>query len=344
MLLSEFDYHLPPELIAQQPLAERASSRIMVVDRRREAFTDKLFREFPGLLAKGDVLVLNNTKVFPARLMGRSQTGSAVEIFLVEADKDGTWTALARPAKRLRPGKRIDFGNGELAARIIDKLPDGKVRLRFITSGDVPELIDRLGRTPLPPYIKRDNAALDSDRERYQTVFARERGAIAAPTAGLHFSPEILQALREKGVRVVEITLHVGYGTFEPVRVDDVARHSVSPETYEIGDAAAQELNRARTESRRIVAVGTTSTRALEHNRGTFGDFTPGRHTADLTILPGYEFKAVGALLTNFHLPKSSLLVLISAFAGHKLIMNSYKHAVTERYRFYSYGDCMFIC
>jgi len=342
MLISEFDYHLPPELIAQEPLAERARSRMLVVDRTGRSFRDEKFTGFPQFLHSGDVLVLNNTKVFPARLFGRTESGANVEIFLVRRAENAVWETLARPARRLRPGKRITFDE-RLAAEVIEKTDDGKVLLSFDADGDLDRTIDEIGRTPLPPYIKRDGSAIDADRERYQTVFARNRGAIAAPTAGLHFTPAILDEIKNIGVTIAEITLHVGYGTFEPVRVENVGEHRVMPEIYEIDARAADVLNSARSDGRRIVAVGTTTTRALEHNAATFDRFAAGEHSADLTMTPGYRFGAADAMLTNFHLPKSSLLVLVSTFAGHELIMRAYEHAVAERYRFYSYGDCMFI-
>ena len=342
MLISEFDYHLPPELIAQEPLAERARSRMLVVDRKARGFRDEKFTAFPQFLHSGDVLVLNNTKVFPARLFGRTESGANVEIFLVRREENAVWETLARPARRLRPGKRITFDK-RLAAEVIEKTDDGKVVLSFDADGDLDRTIDEIGRTPLPPYIKRDGSAIDADRERYQTVFARNRGAIAAPTAGLHFTPAILDEIRDTGAAIAEVTLHVGYGTFEPVRVENVDEHRVMPEIYEIDAGAADVLNSAKSERRRIVAVGTTTTRALEHNAATFDGFTTGEHSADLTITPGYRFGAVDVMLTNFHLPQSSLLVLVSTFAGHELIMRAYEHAVAERYRFYSYGDCMLI-
>jgi S-adenosylmethionine:tRNA ribosyltransferase-isomerase len=342
MLISEFDYKLPPELIAQEPLVDRASSRMLAVDRAGSGFTDEEFTAFPQFLHRGDVLVLNNTKVFPARLLGRTESGANVEIFLVREAGNGMWETLARPARRLRPGKKIAFGK-RLAAEVIEKTDEGKLSLRFKAAGDLDRIVDEIGKTPLPPYIKRDTIGTDADRERYQTVFARKRGAIAAPTAGLHFTPEILDAIKNKGVTIAEITLHVGYGTFEPVRVDDLAEHRVSPETYTIDDVTADLLNDAKTNGRRMVAVGTTTTRALEHNLSKFNTFMAGAHTADLTITPGYRVNAVDALLTNFHLPRSSLIVLVSTFAGHELIMRAYEHAVAEKYRFYSYGDCMFI-
>jgi len=341
--IEEFDFELPEELIASVALPERSASRMLTVDRRSGSFDDARFAGLPGFLRGDDVLVLNNTRVFPARLFGRIATGANVEVFLVEELETDVWSTLARPARRLAAGKRIDFGPG-LAAEVLERGSDGgTVKLRFESDGPVDEMIDRLGRTPLPPYIRRDRESPDTDRERYQTVFAKERGAIAAPTAGLHFTPEILEELQGKGVTVTEVTLHVGYGTFEPVRVDEIAKHRVQPERYVLSAETAQLLNAARADSRRIVAVGTTTTRTLEYNIAKFGAFTAASGHADLTILPGHDFRAVDALLTNFHLPKSSLLFLVSAFAGRELIMDACRHAVRERYRFYSYGDCMFI-
>jgi S-adenosylmethionine:tRNA ribosyltransferase-isomerase len=341
MLITEFDYELPDELIAQEPLAERSASRILVVDRERCEFSDHLFAAFPSFVRSGDLIVINNTRVFPARLLGKSETGANVELFLVEEREAGTWETLARPARRLRPGKRVVFGD-ELTAEVIEKTDDGRVIVRFEADGDLDRLIDEIGRTPLPPYIKRQ-ADDNGDRERYQTVYAKERGAIAAPTAGLHFTPQVIDAVKGAGADIAEITLHVGYGTFEPVRVDDLSQHTVMAERYSIDDETAEKLNAAKVAGRRIIAVGTTTTRALESNIAEFAAFKSGRHAAKLTITPGYKFRAVDALLTNFHLPKSSLLVLTSTFGGHELIMRAYGHAVAERYRFYSYGDCMFI-
>ncbi|PYS99327.1 MAG: tRNA preQ1(34) S-adenosylmethionine ribosyltransferase-isomerase QueA [Acidobacteria bacterium] len=342
MLLSNFDYELPDELIAQEPSPEREGSRMLVVDRSAGSFADDTFATFADHLDPGDVLVLNNTKVFPARLFGTSDTGARVEIFLVTKAADSTWEALARPARRLREGKIIDFGSG-LKGTIEKNLSEGRVKIAFDHIGDFDEVLSRVGRTPLPPYIKRNADEVDSDRERYQTVYAKSSGAIAAPTAGLHFTKEILDRIRAKGVKIAEITLHVGYGTFEPVRADDLSQHSVLPERYEIGEADAKILNSARAENRRIVAVGTTTTRTLETAIVKHDEFVAGPRIADLTITPGYKFNAVGALLTNFHLPQSSLLILVSTFGGHELIMNAYRHAVAGKYRFYSYGDCMFI-
>ncbi len=342
MLISEFDYYLPESLIAQEALEERSASRMLVVDRSSHSFRDRTFRDLPTLLNGNDVIVLNNTKVFPARLFGRTQTGSKIEIFLVRETETGDWEVLSRPGRRLKAGKIILFGE-ELSAEVVNKLPDGKVIIRFSVTADLYSIFDRIGKTPLPPYIHRDASAVDGDRERYQTVFSKERGAIAAPTAGLHFTPEVLDAIRQRGAEIVEITLHVGYGTFEPVRDPQLEKHSVMAERYEVSEEAAESLNRARSANRRIVAVGTTTTRALESNLSHNNRFMAGGQMADLTIRPGYSFKAIDALLTNFHLPMSSLLVLTSTFGGHELIMNAYRHAVAARYRFYSYGDCMLI-
>lgn len=315
---------------------------MMIVDRGTSTVADGRFTDLPSYLRESDVLVINNTKVFPARLIGKTETGSTVEVFLVNDLGDGGWDVLARPAKRLPPGKRVNFGD-RLSATSIERRPDGMVRLSFSANGGFFEILDEVGRTPLPPYIKRGNVQSESDRERYQTVYARERGAIAAPTAGLHFTPEVLKTIRQNGVTVVEITLHVGYGTFEPIRVENLSDHRVLPERYEITDEAADTLNAARSEGRRFVAVGTTSSRALESAVRESGRFISGKHTAEITITPSYRFEAVGALLTNFHLPRSSLLVLTSTFGGYELIMGAYRHAVAAKYRFYSYGDCMLI-
>ena len=341
MLITDFDFELPDRLIAQEPLEKRENSRMLVLNRASGNFSDEHFYNFPKFLQKGDVVVLNNTKVFPARLFGERETGAKAEIFLVREIKDNIWETLARPAKRLKSGKKITFANN-LTAQVLEKTADGRVIIQFETEGDFDKILDQIGKTPLPPYIRREPGEADKDRERYQTVFARERGAIAAPTAGLHFTPQILSEVKNLGVEVAEITLHVGYGTFEPVRVSDLSEHKVLPEQCEISPETAEMLNRAKA-NQRIIAVGTTTTRALETNLSKNGNFTPGKFSADLTITPGYRFKAIDGLLTNFHLPQSSLLVLVSTFTGYEFIMKAYRHAVRENYRFYSYGDCMFI-
>ena len=341
MKISELNFDLPDDLIAQQPAERRDGSRMLLVDRSSGTFSDRGFGDIVSLLRSDDVLVLNNTRVFPARLKGISESHAKVEIFLIECLENGLWTTLARPAKRLKAGKRIDFAEG-FSATVVDRLDDGKTVVRFDTDGDFFDMLETIGQTPLPPYIKRDGDAL-ADRERYQTVFAKNRGAIAAPTAGLHFTPDVLGEIDARGVTIAEITLHVGYGTFEPVRVDDLTDHRVAPERYAISEGTAEALNKAQQDKRRIVAVGTTSTRALETTVKKNGRYVAGSHLADLTITPGYRFEAVGALLTNFHLPQSSLLLLTSTFGGHELIMSAYRHAVASKYRFYSYGDCMLI-
>lgn len=329
-------------MIAQSPAERRDSSRMMVVNRSRRFISDGYFLDLPDLLTSDDILVLNNTKVFPARLNGKTDTGSNVEVFLVNDLGEDEWEVLARPGKRLSVGKKIDF-DGELTAISLGKLPDGLVLLKFLPVRDFFSIVEKIGRTPLPPYIKREGVQDEADRARYQTVYASKRGAIAAPTAGLHFTPDVLERLRDKGVNIASITLHVGYGTFAPVRVEDLKQHSVLPERYEIDRQTSDLLNAAKAEGRRFVAVGTTTTRALESSLRQHRRFVPGKHLADLTITPGYEFRAIDALLTNFHLPRSSLLILTSTFGGLELIMDAYRHAVEEKYRFYSYGDCMLI-
>ena len=342
MQISDYEFELPDELIAQKPLENRENSRMLFVSRSEKNWRDEHFYNFPSFLREDDVLVLNNTKVFPARLLGESETGAKIEVFLVEEVEQNIWETLARPAKRLKVGKKITFDEN-LSAEVIEKSEEGRVFIRFYTNGNFDEIIDRIGKTPLPPYIKRESENSDEDRERYQTVFAKQRGAIAAPTAGLHFTPRILEDIKNRGISVTEITLHVGYGTFEPVRVEDLSKHMVLPENYEISEQTAEILNRAKSENRRIIAVGTTTTRTLESAISNDKKFYAGKNQANLTITPNYKFRAIDGLLTNFHLPQSSLLVLVSTFGGHELIMNAYRHAVAAGYRFYSYGDCMLI-
>ncbi len=342
MLITDFDFELPENLIAQKPSEKRENSRMLILNRANRNFSDERFYNFPKFLQADDVLVLNNTKVFPARLFGKTETDAKTEIFLVKEIEHLIWETLARPARRLKSGKKILFGEN-LSAEVLEKMTDGRVIIKFETDENLDEILDKIGKTPLPPYIKRDAEEADKDRERYQTVFAKNRGAIAAPTAGLHFTPEILREIEDSGITIAEITLHVGYGTFEPVRVSDLADHKVLPEHCEISVETAKILNRAKTENRRIIAVGTTTTRALETALSKNETFSAAAFAADLTITPGYKFKAIDGLLTNFHLPQSSLLVLVSTFAGYEFIMNAYNHAVRESYRFYSYGDCMLI-
>jgi len=344
MQISDFDYELPPALIAQQPLPERAASRMLVVDRATQTWSDSHFQLLPEYLKANDALVLNNTRVFPARLIGeRSPSGGAVELLLIREVESNVWKALARPARRLRKGSRILFGGSRLKAEVVDSLDNGLRIVRFESAETLDRVIDEIGETPLPPYIKRHAADDANDKNRYQTVYASQRGAIAAPTAGLHFTPNVLQAVRARGVSVTEITLHVGYGTFEPVRTDEVHLHRVAPEWSSITSEAAATINQAHARGGRVIAVGTTTTRALESAAGSDGPIRSQSGIVDLTIVPGYKFGVVDALLTNFHLPRSSLLILVSAFAGRDLILGAYRHAVMQGYRFYSYGDCMLI-
>ena len=343
MHISDFDYELPPELIAQQPLAERAASRMLVIDRAAQTWSDSQFNRLPEYLNENDALVLNNTRVFPARLAGRrTPSGGAVELLLVREIETNVWEALARPARRLGKGSRIVFGGSRLNAEVVELLNNGVRVIKFESREALDHVIDDLGETPLPPYIKRAAAGDANDKTRYQTIYASQRGAIAAPTAGLHFTPSVLQEVRARGVSITEITLHVGYGTFEPVRADDVERHRVAAEWSSITYEAALTINDARARGGRVIAVGTTTTRALE-SASCAGKIKAQSGVVDLTIIPGYRFRAVDVLLTNFHLPRSSLLILVSAFAGRDLILAAYRHAVKEGYRFYSYGDCMVI-
>ncbi len=343
MHISEFDYELPAELIAQEPLAERDASRMLVVDRRQKTWTDFSFKSFPDYLEANDVVVVNNSRVIPARLRGRREgTGGQVEIFLVRELEPKVWEVLVKPGGRLQKTSRVSFGDGKLTAEIVDEPGSELRRVRFHCEGSFEELLGELGATPLPPYIKRSSSSSTDDRERYQTVYSKHRGAIAAPTAGLHFTPNVLTAIESRAT-LAEVTLHVGYGTFEPVRVDDVDQHSVSAERFEISESAAAKINDARRKGGRVIVVGTTTMRALESSVTDEGLVLAGAGEATLTIKPGYKFRVADALLTNFHLPQSSLLILVSAFAGREFILNTYRHAVSERYRFYSYGDCMLI-
>ncbi|MBI2219674.1 MAG: tRNA preQ1(34) S-adenosylmethionine ribosyltransferase-isomerase QueA [Acidobacteria bacterium] len=350
MRVSDFDFELPPELIAQEA-APRGTSRLLVLDRGSGATRHARIGDLPGLLAPGDLLVVNDTRVFPARLLGRrAPSGGAVECMLVEriggTGSSEEWDALMHPGQKLKPGARLVFQGpaGTLHGEVLERRFFGRRRIRLwaVDGPEVGALIDALGHVPLPPYIHRPDRA--DDRERYQTIYARRRGSVAAPTAGLHFTGDILRALDARGVGRVSITLHVGYGTFQPVRAADVEQHVVEAERYEIEDAAAAQINRALDDGRRIVAVGTTTTRALESAAiAGSGRLGPGRGEASLFIYPGYTFRVVQALLTNFHLPKSSLLMLVSAFAGREPVLAAYREAVAERYRFYSYGDAMLV-
>ncbi|MBI4893403.1 MAG: tRNA preQ1(34) S-adenosylmethionine ribosyltransferase-isomerase QueA [Acidobacteria bacterium] len=338
MLLSEFDYHLPDELIAQEPLPDRAASRMLIVRRDSGTFEDRSFRDLPSFLAPGDCLALNDTRVFPARLLGiKEGTDRSVELFLLRPENPERthWAGLVRPGRHLHEGTRIVI-TPNLAAEVLETRIRGERLVRLECSTDLDQELDAAGHIPLPPYIHRlDQAA---DRERYQTVFAQQRGSVAAPTAGLHFTPKILESCAGAGATVARITLHVGLGTFQPLIHDIVEENHLHTETYSISAEAAAALQSA---SRRV-AVGTTSARTLE-SAAAIGPFTETSAETDIFIYPGYQFRAVDALLTNFHLPKSSLLLLVSAFAGKELIRAAYDFAVAQRYRFFSYGDCMLI-
>lgn len=340
MLLDEFDYELPEKLIAQTPLADRSASRLLVLERHTGKISHRNFTDFPAYLHAGDALVINDTKVIPARLLGKKDGGGAVaEVLLLHRRSANEWEALVRPGRRLRLGARIDFGEGELKAIIREELPDGGRLIQFSYEGVFEEVLDRLGEMPLPSYIKEKLV----DRERYQTVYAREAGSAAAPTAGLHFTAELLGKLQEQGIRIVPITLHVGLGTFRPVKVDDIREHTMHSEYYIITPEAADILNETRSNGGKIVAVGTTSCRVLETVSDDAGVVHAGSGWTDIFIYPGYKFKAVDVLLTNFHLPKSTLLMLISALAGRENILAAYQEAVKEEYRFFSFGDAMLI-
>lgn len=356
MNVSEFNFDLPDDLIAQQPPALRGGSRLMVLDRSSGGIVHRSFAELPSLLRPGDVLVVNDTRVFPARLIGtRLPGGGAAECFLIRPASDpDTWIALVHPGQRLREGSRMVFqrsGTSDtcatgtaLHAEITGRHFHGRRTVRLWTDdgSSVRETIDAIGHVPLPPYIKRGDAI--EDRDRYQTVYARERGSIAAPTAGLHFTPAILEELEARGIERVSITLHVGYGTFQPIRVDRVEEHEMEAEHYEVPAATAAALSKAKHEHRRVIAVGTTTTRTLESLPDASDEvISAGTGETALFITPGHEFKIVSGLITNFHLPRSSLLMLVSAFGGQQRILAAYREAVQQRYRFYSYGDAMVI-
>ncbi len=343
MLLSDFDYELPEELIAQQPLERRDASRMLVLNREKETWEDSSFELLSEYVRPTDVIVINNTRVFPARLVGqREPSGGRVEVLLMRELQSSIWEALVRPAQRVRRGDRLRFGS-ELHAEVLECAEKGLRQLKF--TGDMPlnDLINEIGQTPLPPYIKRPSGTSALDSERYQTVFAKERGAIAAPTAGLHFTPQAIESLKARGASVVEITLHVGYGTFEPVRVENIEEHHVAAEFFNISSEGAEAINDGRARGGRVIAIGTTTTRALESAVNAEGRIEPGERQTELTITPGFQFRVTDALLTNFHLPRSSLLLLVCAFAGRQFTLEVYRHAVSEHYRFYSYGDCMFV-
>lgn len=341
MNTADFDFDLPEELIAQTPLEKRDASRLLVVDKETGAFSDQHFDQIIDQLQPGDALVMNNTRVLPARLYGiKPETGGHVELLLLKNTKGDDWEVLAKPAKRLRVGAQISFGDGRLTATVVEELDHGGRIVRFGYEGIFLEVLESLGEIPLPPYIHEKLA----DRERYQTVYAKENGSAAAPTAGLHFTEELLEQIAAKGVKLVYLTLHVGLGTFRPVSVDSLDDHEMHSEFYSLSEEAAQTLRQVKVNGGRVIAVGTTSIRTLE----TIGSKFQGQIQADsgwtnIFIRPGYNWKIVDAFSTNFHLPKSTLVMLVSAFAGRSLTLEAYEHAIAERYRFFSFGDAMFI-
>ena len=361
MLVSDFNYSLPDELIAQQALSDRAASRLLHLKRGADQVRDAQFRDFPRLLRSDDLIVFNNTRVFPARLFGRrsgvkAQLLSAknpaardflrgrIEVLLTRqlARELNEWECLVRPGRKIGAGERLFFGEqDELQAEVVARGSFGERRIRFAPVQDFFAAVERIGHVPLPPYINRPDSP--TDRERYQTIYAREKGSVAAPTAGLHFTPEILAEIKARGIETAEITLHVGLGTFQPVREERVEEHKLHRESYAISPGAAAAINRALDAGRRVVAVGTTTVRTLEYAARESRRVQAGNGDADIFIYPGHEFRVVGALLTNFHLPQSTLLMLVCAFAGQQRVLDAYRHAVAERYRFYSYGDCMFL-
>ncbi|MBZ2025534.1 tRNA preQ1(34) S-adenosylmethionine ribosyltransferase-isomerase QueA [Streptococcus sanguinis] len=341
MNTADFDFDLPEELIAQTPLEKRDASRLLVVDKETGAFSDQHFDQIIDQLQPGDALVMNNTRVLPARLYGiKPETGGHVELLLLKNIQGDDWEVLAKPAKRLRVGSQISFGDGRLTATVVEELEHGGRIVRFSYEGIFLEVLESLGEMPLPPYIHEKLA----DRERYQTVYAKENGSAAAPTAGLHFTEELLEQIAAKGVKLVYLTLHVGLGTFRPVSVDSLDDHEMHSEFYSLSEEAAQTLRQVKANGGRVIAVGTTSIRTLE----TIGSKFQGQIQADsgwtnIFIKPGYDWKVVDAFSTNFHLPKSTLVMLVSAFAGRSLTLEAYEHAIAERYRFFSFGDAMFI-
>lgn len=340
MKTDDFDYYLPEELIAQVPIKDRDASRLMVLDKETGNIKHEVFHNIIDYLDKDDVLVLNDTKVLPARLFGiKEDTKAHIEILLLKNIQDNDWECLVKPAKRVKEGTVISFGEGLLKAICIEEREEGIRVLRLMYEGVLYEILDKLGTMPLPPYIKEKL----EDKDRYQTVYAKNIGSAAAPTAGLHFTKELLKSIEEKGVKVCYVTLHVGLGTFRPVNVEDVSKHKMHSEYYVMTKETANILNEAKSNGKRIISVGTTSTRVLETIASKYNNFCECSGWTDIFIYPGYKFKAVNALITNFHLPKSTLIMLVSALSSREIILNAYQEAVKEKYRFFSFGDAMFI-
>ena len=340
MRTDEFDYYLPEELIAQTPLENRSSSRLLVLHKKTGQIEHRKFSDIINYLSKGDALVLNDTKVIPARLIGEKEdTGAVIELLLLKNINGDVWECLAKPQKRLHLDTIISFGKGNLKAKVKEVLADGITRVELIYTGILMEVLESLGTMPLPPYIHQKL----KDQDRYQTVYAEIYGSSAAPTAGLHFTEELLKEIKDKGIEVVHVTLHVGLGTFRPVQVDNILEHKMHKESYILDEKTTEVLNHIQKNGGKIFAVGTTSTRVLESNRQKYKEFTPEVNDTEIFIYPGYEFKGINNLITNFHLPKSTLIMLVSALAGKENIMKAYKEAVSEKYRFFSFGDAMLI-
>ena len=340
MNVNLFDFYLPEELIAQTPSMQRDHSRLLIIDKDNKTYTDSYFYNIINELHPGDVLVRNNTKVIPARLLGTKEgTGAQCELLLLHQTFGDEWECLCKPAKSLKVGARVSFGDGRLIAEVTKELEEGLREFKFIYEGIFMEVLDSLGKMPLPPYIKKQVC----ENDRYQTVYAKLEGSAAAPTAGFHFTKELLEKIEKKGVEVIDITLHIGLGTFRPVKVEDTKDHVMHSEVYEVSEYAAERLNLAKKEGRRIIAIGTTSVRTLESNFSKYGMFKSTKESTSIFIEPGYKFLSISALITNFHLPKSTLIMLVSAFMGREFTLEVYKHAVDNRYRFFSFGDAMFI-
>lgn len=340
MKTSDFYFDLPKELIAQDPLENRSSSRLLKLNRTTGEIEHRHFTDILDYLNKGDILVLNNTKVIPARLLGvKEETGANVEVFLLKRLSDDTWETLVKPGKKLKPGTKVSFGDGLLRAEILETLDDGGRIVKFIFDGIFEEILDKLGEMPLPPYITHKL----QDRDRYQTVYAKHEGSVAAPTAGLHFTNELLDKVKEKGVDIAYVTLHVGLGTFRPVKVDDVTNHVMHSESYFISKEAADKINSTKKNGGRVICVGTTSVRTLESAASDDGIVPECEGDTAIFIYPGYKFKVLDGLITNFHLPESTLVMLVSAFAGKENVLSAYEKAVEEKYRFFSFGDAMMI-
>ena len=340
MDINDFDYDLPEELIAQDPIEDRSSSRLLLLDKKTGKTQDKIFRDIIDELNPGDCLVINNTKVIPARLMGvKEDTGAHIEVLLLKREQDDVWEVLVKPGKKAKPGTIIIFGDGRLKAEVLEVVEDGNRKIRFSYQGIFEEILDELGQMPLPPYITHQL----KDKNRYQTVYAKYEGSAAAPTAGLHFTQELLQQIADKGIKIAYVTLHVGLGTFRPVKEENVLEHHMHSEYYQVTEEAANTINETKKNGGRVICVGTTSCRTVDSAADEQGMVQPGCDNTEIFIYPGYRFKVLDALITNFHLPESTLVMLVSALAGREHILHAYEEAIREKYRFFSFGDAMFI-